>query len=182
LPPGQRWTDEVIEYAVSGVPRVDIRTWRLRIHGHVDRPVTLTIEELTALGLTSISDDLHCVEGWSVRGIVWEGVPLKKVLDLSRPKPSATHIMLRCADRYSTVVSIEHATSHPCYLVTKMNGRTLTPESGYPLRLVAQGIYAWKYAKWLSEVELLDHYEAGYWEARGYHPRGDVWKEQRRSE
>ena len=169
----------MIEYAKLGIPKIDIRTWRLRVHGLVKNPLELTYDELRGLGVVAIVDDLHCVEGWSVKAIRWEGVPLRKVVDLAQPSPSATHLMFRCSDGYSTVASLEDTKTHDFLLAVKMNDALLTGETGYPLRLVAPGIYAWKFAKFLCEIEFTDHYEPGYWESRGYHPRGDVWKEER---
>jgi len=182
LPPGQRWTDEIIEYAKLGIPEIDMEKWRLRVHGLVQNPLELTYDRLIELGTIEMTEDLHCVEGWSVKGIRWEGVPLRKIIELARPMPSATHAMFRCSDGYSTVASAEDMQKHDFHLAVSMNGVPLAPEAGYPLRLVTPGIYAWKYAKWLSEIEFTDHYEPGYWEARGYHPRGDIWKEERRGE
>lgn len=179
LPPGQTWTDEVIEYAKLGIPKIDIKTWRLKVHGLVKNPLELTYDDLKRVGTIEITDDLHCVEGWSVKAIRWEGVPLKKIVELAQPTPSATHLVLRCSDGYSTVASVEDIKTYDFLLATKMNGALLTAKAGYPLRLVASGIYAWKFAKFLREIEFTDHYEPGYWESRGYHPRGDVWKEER---
>ena len=179
LPPGQAWTDEVIEYTNLGIPKIDIKTWRLKVLGLVNHPLELTYDELKAVGIVEIVDDLHCVEGWSVRAIRWEGVPLTRIVEIVQPTPSATHLMFKCSDGYSTVASLEDTKTHDFLLAVKMNGSVLTAEAGYPLRLVASGIYAWKFAKFLREIELTDHYEPGYWESRGYHPRGDVWKEER---
>ena len=179
LPPGQKWIDKIIEYAALGIPKVDPSAWRLKVHGEVFNPVELKLDDLERMTNVELVDDFHCVEGWSVRGVRWRGVPLQRMIDLARPKPSSTHVLFKCLDGYSSVASSEDIRKHPCLLATKMNGEPLTPEAGFPLRLVISGLYAWKYAKWISEVVFLDHYEPGYWESRGYHPRGDVWKEER---
>jgi len=180
LPRGQQWIDHVIEYAKLGIPKIDMKRWRLRVRGEIGNTLNLRLDELKSLASVEIVDDLHCVEGWSVKGIRWSGVPVIKIIDLARPKPSATYAMFRCADGYSTVAPLEDLTSRQALLATRMNGETLTVEAGRPVRLIITGLYAWKYAKWVSEMEFLDHYEPGYWESRGYHPRGDVWKEERR--
>ena len=59
------------------------------------------------------------------------------------------------------------------------DGEPLTPEHGWPLRLVIPRRYFWKSAKWLRGIELLDHDEPGFWERLGYHNEADYWKEER---
>ena len=58
-------------------------------------------------------------------------------------------------------------------------GGDLTPEHGWPLRLVVPHLYAWKSATWVRGVEVLGEDGAGFWELRGYHGRGDPWREER---
>ncbi len=170
----------MIEYAALGVPRIDPTGFRLKVHGKVSDPLELDLDDLKGMANFELVEDLHCVEGWSVKGVRWKGVPIQKIIDLTRPRPSATHVQFKCLDGYSTIISAEDIKTRPCILATSMNDEQLPIEAGFPLRLVISGLYAWKYAKWVTEVMFLDHYEAGYWEARGYHPRGDVWKEERR--
>lgn len=169
----------MIEYANLGIPKIDMKSWRLKVHGLVTNPLELTYEDLNDLGTVQLTDDLHCVEGWSVKAIQWEAVPLRKIVELTQPTPLATHLVFRCSDGYSTVASLEDIRMHDFHLATKMNGSQLKPDSGFPVRLIAPGTYGWKYAKWLCEIGFTDHYEPGYWESRGYHPRGEVWKEER---
>jgi len=182
LPPGQRWIGKTIEYAELGIPKTEQTKWRLRVRGLVKNALEFTVGELEGMMTEEMVDDLHCVEGWSVKGARWQGVPLQKILNMAHPRPSATHVFFRCADGYSTVVSIEDVQTHLFLLAMRMNGYRLTVETGFPVRLVTPGLYAWKYAKWITEIELMDHYEPGYWESRGYHRRGDVWREERRAE
>jgi len=180
LPPGQKWVDKITEYAVLGVPKVDIGAYRLRVRGEILNPLEFDLDQVKGMSDLEMVDDLHCVEGWSVRGVRWKGIPLRKIVDLAGPKVSATHVFFRCLDGYSTTIPIDETRKGGCLLATFMNGRELEAELGFPVRLVVPGLYAWKYAKWVSEIIFMDHYEPGYWERRGYHPRGDVWKEERR--
>lgn len=64
-------------------------------------------------------------------------------------------------------------------LATHMNGELLAPEHGWPLRLVLPHLYGWKGPKWLVAIELLTSARRGFWEQRGYHFTGDVWREER---
>jgi DMSO/TMAO reductase YedYZ molybdopterin-dependent catalytic subunit len=64
-------------------------------------------------------------------------------------------------------------------LAYEADGEPLTPEHGWPLRLVIPKRYFWKSAKWLRGIELLDHDEPGFWERLGYHNEADYLKEER---
>jgi DMSO/TMAO reductase YedYZ molybdopterin-dependent catalytic subunit len=61
-----------------------------------------------------------------------------------------------------------------------MDGKELSPENGFPLRLVVNGKYAYKDAKWVVEFEFIKEDKRGYWEERGYNRSADVYKEERR--
>ena len=61
------------------------------------------------------------------------------------------------------------------------NGADLSPEHGYPLRLLVPHLYGWKSAKWLHGLEFMAEDAPGFWEQRGYHMYGDPWREQRYS-
>nr|MEB3851042.1 molybdopterin-dependent oxidoreductase [Desulfurococcales archaeon] len=78
-PPGQRFIPRMVVYAVEGVPRVDPGGWRLSVEGSVEEPATYSLESLSQ-GLRGVRGDFHCVTGWSVRGRLWEGVPLADLL------------------------------------------------------------------------------------------------------
>ena len=61
----------------------------------------------------------------------------------------------------------------------KHDGEEITPQHGWPLRLVVPKRYGWKSAKWVNGVEFMAENEPGFWEMRGYHMEGDPWKEER---
>jgi DMSO/TMAO reductase YedYZ molybdopterin-dependent catalytic subunit len=62
-----------------------------------------------------------------------------------------------------------------------MNGEDLSPEHGFPLRLVVPHKYAYKAAKWVRRIRFTYEQELGYWEQRGYSNSADPWREQRRA-
>ena len=66
-------------------------------------------------------------------------------------------------------------------LVHSWKGAPLTVEHGGPLRLVVPHLYFWKSAKWIKQIEFATKDDAGFWEDRGYHMRGDPWREERYS-
>jgi len=64
-------------------------------------------------------------------------------------------------------------------LVARVDGEPITQEHGGPTRLIVPQLYAWKSAKWLAAIELMDHDRPGFWERNGYHLHGDPWREER---
>jgi len=67
-------------------------------------------------------------------------------------------------------------------LADRHDGEPLTPEHGYPLRLVVPRRYFWKSAKWIRSIELVDRDQPGFWERNGYHNEADPWREERFSD
>ena len=123
--------------------------------------------------------DVHCVTGWSKLDSSWKGVSTHTILSLVGDRPEAKHVLVRSADDYTTNISLEDFLKPDNLLAVKYNDKTLTPEHGYPLRLVIPSLYFWKSAKWITKINFLREREKGYWELRGYHNRGDPWKEER---
>lgn len=182
LPPGQTAIDDFPIASIAGTPEIDMRQWRLRIFGLVERTVELTYDELQRLPRVIVSADFHCVEGWSRIADNWEGVLGKEVIALAQPKPEAKYVMVHCYDGYSTNLELDAFCDDDVVLAWGMNGQLLTPEHGFPLRLIVPKRYAYKAAKWVASIELMLENRPGYWESRGYHMRGDVWREERRQQ
>lgn len=180
IPPRQKVIKTFPVLSVSGTPTIDINEWRLRVFGLVEREIELTYEELRSLPVVRKEADFHCVTGWSRLGDVWEGVWVKDVMALAKPKLEARFVMVHCYDGYTTNLDLEVLVDEGM-LVWSMNGEPLTPEHGYPLRLLVPSRYAWKGGKWVHALELMAEDKHGYWEEKGYHIRGDVWAEERYS-
>jgi DMSO/TMAO reductase YedYZ molybdopterin-dependent catalytic subunit len=158
-----------------GVPRVDPDTWRLRIHGRVDREVELTYDELLALPLREVDATIACVSnevgGQLVGTARWLGVPLSQVLELAGVRDDAEQLLGRSADGWTAGFPIEVALDGRDALVAVgMQGETLPGVHGFPARLVVPGLYGYVSAtKWLTELELTawDGVD-GYWVPRGW--------------
>ncbi len=178
VPPRQRVVKNFPVMLANGVPTVDIATWRLRLFGLVEREVELSYEQLKALPVVKRVADFHCVTGWSRLGDEWEGVWVRDVIALAQPKPEAQFVMVHCLDNYTTNLDLA-VLMDDGMLVWAINGELLTPEHGYPLRLLVPSRYGWKSAKWVHALEFMAEDKPGYWEERGYHMRGDVWMEER---
>jgi DMSO/TMAO reductase YedYZ molybdopterin-dependent catalytic subunit len=180
LPPGQRrakgWP--VLHY--GPVPSFDAPSWDFKVFGAVARPVTLTYDELKALPSVRERRDFHCVTKFTVLDVDWEGVPVARIAELVEPAPSARFVMAHCEYGYEANVLLE-AVLESGILAWAAGGQPLTPDHGYPLRLVVPKLYAWKSAKWIRGLEFMETDRRGFWEERGYHNDADPWLEQRYS-
>jgi DMSO/TMAO reductase YedYZ molybdopterin-dependent catalytic subunit len=157
------------ENSIKGPQQINNSTYRLKIMGLVNRTVEYTYDEL----VESFQNyqkvvTLHCVEGWSVK-ILWEGFLLEDLLEESGISPEAQVAIFRAYDGYSTSLQIDYLLENDILLGYKMNGLVLPAERGFPLQLVAESRYGYKWIKWITEIELSNDVNyRGYWESRGY--------------
>lgn len=179
LPPRQTWVPRPIVYDVGPVPKVDLSNFRLELFGEVENPLELSWEGVLALPQVAVTCDFHCVTGWSVKDLAWEGVPARTIVELVRPKTEVAWVMAHGREGYTANVPYEHFSREGGLLALRLCGEPLTPENGYPLRLVIPSLYAWKSVKYLVGLEFLVGLRRGYWETRGYHSAGDPWREER---
>lgn len=179
VPPGQSATNGWPVLHEGGVPSFDPKSWDFRIFGLVEEPVTLSYEEFMSLPKVTITSDIHCVTGWSKLSNTWEGIATREVLKRARLLPAAKYVMIHAENDYTANVPLEDFLGDDVLFAYRHNGQDLTPEHGWPLRLVLPKLYFWKSAKWVRGIELMSEDRPGYWEKRGYHMYGDPWTEQR---
>ena len=181
LPPGQYvprgWP--VLHY--GPVPKFRPGSWDFRVFGACTEEASWTWEEFCALPRVEVVADVHCVTKFSLLGNRWGGVPTSAVLERVPPDPDATHVMVWAEYGYSTNMTIEDFAAADALFALERDGEPLSPEHGYPARLVVPRLYAWKGPKWVRGVEYLTEDRRGFWEQRGYHNRADPWREQRYS-
>jgi DMSO/TMAO reductase YedYZ molybdopterin-dependent catalytic subunit len=163
-----------------GIPRVDRDSWRLRVHGRVDREVILDFDQLVALGLEEHDATIACVSnevGGDLVGTArWTGVPLRRVLELAGVRPDADQLVGRAVDGWTAGMPVEAAQVPDALVAVGMNGVELPARHGYPVRLIVPGLFGYVSAtKWLTELELTrwQDYDA-YWIRRGWARRGPV--------
>jgi DMSO/TMAO reductase YedYZ molybdopterin-dependent catalytic subunit len=180
-PPGQTLTEKWPVLHYGSVPRVDLGRWRFRVSGLVEEPVELTYEQMMALPKAEVTRDIHCVTTWSRLDNTFEGIPIREVLKLARPRPEARFALVQAEYGFTTNLPLDDLDREDVLLAYKHNGKELTPDHGWPLRLVVPHLYFWKSAKWVRGLEFLAEDRAGFWERNGYHMRGDPWKEERYS-
>jgi DMSO/TMAO reductase YedYZ molybdopterin-dependent catalytic subunit len=179
LPPGQYLTDKWPVLHAGSVPKTDLATWDFRVWGQVENPVTLMWEELIALPSTEITIDIHCVTRWSRFDTSFKGVHWRELAKLVRPKPTARFVVAHAEQGFTANVPVSAIEDESALLAYEADGEPLTPEHGWPLRLVVSSKYFWKSAKWLRGLELLSTDQPGFWERYGYHNNADYTREER---
>jgi DMSO/TMAO reductase YedYZ molybdopterin-dependent catalytic subunit len=160
------------------VPTVDVADWSLRVHGMVDREVTLTFDELVAMPLVERYVTIACVSnevgGDLIGNAKWTGVKLTDVLELAGVKSGATQIVPRSIDGWAAGFPTAWVTAperpRDALIAVKMNDAPLPVQHGFPARLIVPGLYGYVSAtKWLTQIELttLEAFDS-YWVPRGW--------------
>jgi DMSO/TMAO reductase YedYZ molybdopterin-dependent catalytic subunit len=179
VPPGQRLTDKFPVLHYGTIPRFDRETWDLQIFGLVEEPLTLSYDQFLKLPATRIVADIHCVTTWSKLDTVWEGVLFRDLMELVQVKADSRFVLVHCEQGFTTNLPLPVLMDDDVLLAYRYDDLPLTPEHGYPLRLVVPKRYFWKSAKWVRGLELMARDRLGFWESRGYHNDADPWKEER---
>ncbi len=185
LPPDQSPIDHLLRWGIdhpgikSTNPQIKLDTYKLTIDGEVEKPVTLSWTEFLQLPKTVSVSDFHCVEGWSVVDCRWEGVHMREIERLVKPKDTARAVTFECADSYTASLYREELAPNDVLLAYRLNGEALEEGYGFPLRLVVPSKYAYKSALWVEHLRFTRGKELGFWERRGYSDNADVWKNER---
>jgi sulfite dehydrogenase len=183
-----------VRYHLAGLPLdLDMTTYRLKIGGHVDRPFSLTVDELkrdfpmqqiVAVNQCS-GNSRRFVEprvggGQLGNGAMgnarWEGVALKALLERAGVQAGAKQVSFDGLDQppadsipdFIKALDIDHALDGEVMVAWGMNGTDLPFLNGYPLRLVVPGYYGTYWVKHLSEITILDTTYGGYWMSTAY--------------
>jgi len=174
-----------------GQPVVDPATWRLTFDGLIDKPFTLSIDELRKVGTTEMVAGFECsgngpgrVNGLASNGR-WTGIPLKTLLTRAGVKAEADEVVFFGADRgeedvdfrgrmikvtqqFGRSLSVADATRPEPFVAHALNGEALSKEQGFPARLIVPGWYGVANVKWLSEIHLQRGRFLGKFQARWY--------------
>jgi DMSO/TMAO reductase YedYZ molybdopterin-dependent catalytic subunit len=164
------------------VPDISLADWRLEIAGLVGNPLTLTWDAFLELPQVDDVSDFHCVTTWSRLDNRWRGVRFETIAELAVPDEHATWILCTGYDRdpmsgqsYTTNLPLARAIEDDVLLVHTWEGSPLPREHGGPCRMITPKLYAWKGAKWIRRIELLDRNRKGFWERRGYSDSAEPW-------
>ncbi|MGN6306616.1 MAG: molybdopterin-binding protein [Mesorhizobium sp.] len=163
--------------------------WRLEVTGLVEKPLSLSLDQLHAMPSRTQITRHDCVEGWSCIA-KWTGTPLSLVLDQAVVKPQARYVVFHCLDtidrnqsgdvKYYGSIDLVDARHSQTILAYGLNGKPLPVENGAPLRARVERQLGYKMPKYLSKIELVSSFAAmgggrgGYWEDYGYDWYGGI--------
>lgn len=189
-----------------GHPDIDPAAYRLKVSGHVDKPLSVSLDDLKKMKSAELIFGFECsgnrrpLQGLSSNGR-WTGVPLKTVLDQAGVKASAREFVFFGTDhgdeevdfrgtvtkvdqQFGRSLSRDKALSPELMLAYAMNGEPLTKHQGFPVRLLVPGWYGVANVKWLSNIYVQEDAYLGKYQARWYRTlRGEMidgevkWKE-----
>ena len=152
--PGEAEIDPATGLHVTGAPlEVDLTTYRLEVTGLVDRPLSLTYEELRCLPKVEASPPLDC-PGYFVDEVTWAGVPLREILERAEIRDGATRVRLTAADGYALEVDLTPETLQSAFLAYEVQGETLPALHGFPVRFVWPDHEGFYWVKWLVRIEV----------------------------
>ena len=163
------------------VPNVDVTDWRLSIDGMVDRPFSLTWDELLAMPMIERDITLNCVSnevgGPYIGGARWLGVRTRDLLARAGVQAGAEQVLSRSVDGFTVSTPVQALTdSREALIAVGMNGTPLPSDHGFPARMITPGLYGYVGAtKWLTQLTLTTYAaQAAYWTVRGWAERGPV--------
>lgn len=178
------------------IPTVDPATWRLEIGGTVDRPLSLSLDEIRARPSRTVAVTLECAgngralleprwqsQPWlreAVGTAEWTGTPLAPLLAAAGPRAAASEVVFTGLDRgiqgeveqeYARSLPLEEAMREELLLAYEVNGMPLPPQHGFPLRLIVPGWYGMAHVKWLRSIEVVDEPFTGWQQVVSYRIR-----------
>jgi DMSO/TMAO reductase YedYZ molybdopterin-dependent catalytic subunit len=158
----------VYENAIAGTQYINQTNYVLTVNGLVNQQMQFTYDDVIAQQNYEKVVTIYCVEGWHAT-ILWQGVLIKDLLNETGVSSDAKVVIFRASDGYSTALPIDYIEQNDIILAYKMNGLSLSPETGWPFMLVAQSQYGYKWIKWITSIEVsADVNYLGFWESRGY--------------
>lgn len=167
-------TNDMRENSIKGPQPVDIESWRLSVEGLVDSPLEFTYDDLLARERVKRIVWVHCVDGWSAK-ILWEGFSLRELLDEAGARNEARYAVFHGADGFHNYLTVSFIRVNDIIVAHHANGAPLRENRGFPLHVVAQSKYGYKWCKWLTRIVLTDSADgSGYYENSGYSREGDV--------
>jgi len=148
--------------------------WKIEVTGLCDSPHVFTWQELQMMPKTIADARLTSVTRWSVRGN-WGGVRLADILERVHADSIVKFIRFWSVGYdYDTSIPIDIALKERTLLAYEIDGVYLEEDYGGPVRIFCPYLWGYKSAKSLVKIELMDHYEPGFWEIRGYSDSGDI--------
>jgi DMSO/TMAO reductase YedYZ molybdopterin-dependent catalytic subunit len=161
-------------YTIRGIPQIDPAAYRLRVDGLVERPLSLSLDDLRTLPRAEQVSDFECVTGWKVKNVHWAGVRFDALLAEAGSRPKARWLGFDSEEvPYADTLSLEQARLPDAMLALEMDGEPLSRPHGFPARVVMPQMYGYKSVKWVTRIEVRSDFVPGYWETHGYD--SDAW-------
>lgn len=162
--------------SLAGVHYIDKDSYRLTVDGLVDQPLSLSYADLQSYPQGSWLMDLNCVDGWYFTA-KWTGPKLDDIFNDARVKTEAKIAIFYTVDvpiGY-TSLDLDYIRDNDIIIALKINDITLPPERGFPFQVVAKSKFGYKWAKWVTRIELSSDTDfLGYWENQGYSNDADI--------
>jgi DMSO/TMAO reductase YedYZ molybdopterin-dependent catalytic subunit len=157
--------------ALNGTQYIDRAAYRLTVNGLVNKPLSLSYDDLLAFPQEVRLNTFNCVEGWNFVA-KWTGPTLDSIFDTAGLKPEGKiAIFYTTDDSFGgyTSLYLNYIHENQIIIALKNNDITLPPERGFPFQVVAQSKFGYKWAKWVNRIEISDNTSfRGYWESAGY--------------
>lgn len=179
LPPGQYKEDGFPVLSAGPTPHVAHPSWRFTLKDGPRPIASWSWDEFNALPRSTWKRDIHCVTKWSKFDTTWEGVRVDDILAAAGVAAATPYLLAHSYDGYSTNVPYADLSADQAMVALSYDGRPISADHGGPARLLVPHLYFWKSAKWVNALQFTNKDEAGFWELRGYHMRGDPFKEER---
>ena len=163
------------------IPRVDVKTWKLEIDGDVDKPFSITFDELLKMPMIEKHITLNCVSnevgGPYISSTLWQGVRIKDLLERAGVKDGVEQILSESTDGMTISTPIEALTDdRDAIIAVAMNGEPLPARHGFPARMVTPGLYGFVGAtKWVTKLTATTYAkDKAYWTKRDWLIDGTV--------
>ncbi|HLX41528.1 MAG TPA: molybdopterin-dependent oxidoreductase [Ktedonobacteraceae bacterium] len=155
-------------------PAVNTAVWRLEVTGLVGNSGSYTYSEIQNLPSTSRAITLECIAngpgGHLMSTAIWQGVTLSSLLALhGGAQPSASYVAFYSVDGYNMSLPLSEVLADDALLAWRMNGVELPQRHGFPMRVLIPGHYGEENPKWLTRVELTDHFVGGLYSDQGWY-------------
>ena len=169
FPPSAIESEALLVNTFDFTPQINPATFRLKINGEVNNPISLSMAEIQQMPLTSMIIRHVCVEGWAAI-VQWGGVRLRELLQLAQPKDTVRYAYFQSADGYYDSWDLASAAHPQTLMAYQKNGQPLSVDNGAPIRLASPIKLGYKQSKWVTEITLTSKLlpKKGYWEDQGY--------------
>jgi DMSO/TMAO reductase YedYZ molybdopterin-dependent catalytic subunit len=162
---------------LRGTQYIDRASYRLTIDGLVNKPLSLTYDDLLAYPQEARLNTMNCVEGWNFVA-KWTGPTLDSIFNSAGLKPEGKIAIFYTVDDPSggfTSLDLSYIHDNSIIIALKLNDVTMPAERGFPFQVVANSKFGYKWAKWVNEIEISDNTDfRGYWESAGYNNNADI--------